>query len=148
MGKSIFFRIVMVFIIIAAIAGLGVFAYQAGLANGAAQVAVTNGAPGAVVQAPYMMPYWGGPFGFHHFGFFGIFGLLIPIFFFLIIFSAIRGLFWGRHYGMHGWHHGRMDMRHGDWDKEGTDVPPFFEEMHRRMHERDREAGKPEDKKE
>ncbi len=139
MGKSIFFRVVLVLVIIAAIAGLGAFAFRAGLVQGAAQTALVEGAKEGG-RLPYMMPYgmhygYGPGFGFHHFGGFGLFGFLAPLFFFLILIMAIRGLFWGRH---HGWRHmgyGPWGMHRGEWDKD-MEVPPVVEEWHRRMHEK------------
>ena len=146
MGKSIFVKIVLVVVILAAVAGLGAFAYRAGLAQGAAQIAVTEGFKDGGRQAygmPFGMPY-DSPLGFHHFGMFGFLGCLIPLFFFMILFFAIRGLFWGGYRGWHHMHHGPWGMRHGDWDKD-KGVPPVVEEWHRQMHAQP--SDKPEENK-
>ena len=52
----------------------------------------------------------------------GLAGCLFPLLFFFLIFIALRGLFWHRHWGRH----------HDHWEK---GVPPMFEEWHRRAHE-------------
>lgn len=134
-------RILLALVIVGAVLGLGAFAYRAGVMHGAAQnlsaLPQTDG-----VQMPFarMHP------GFMHTPFFGLgcLGLLVPLFLICLIFAIFRGLFWhGRmHHGCHGyrgplggpvpfWKHGHM---HADWDPE-KDVPPFFNEWHRRMHE-------------
>lgn len=134
MGKSIFLKIVLALVLLGAVAALGAFAFQAGLAQGMAQTVLVEGNK-AGIQPPYAVPYMM-PYGYHHFGMFGIFGLIIPFFLLVLIFSAIRGLFWGGHRGWHHMHHGPWGMhRGGDWEK-GMDVPPVVEEWHRQMHEK------------
>ena len=121
MDGKIAFRIVAVLVLIAAIAGVAFFAFNAGVATHVQLPATANG------QAPY--PYYGYPFWrpFPFFGF-GCFGPLIAL---LLLFLAIRAfsfLFWGPRWGhMHrGWRHG--------WGEEGG-VPPMAEEWHKKMHE-------------
>jgi hypothetical protein len=116
----VFFRVVLALVLIGAVVGLGVGVYNAGVANGIAvggQVALPDGATGV---APYA--YYGlhRPFGFS----FGLFGLIVPLLFFFLIFGALRGLFF------RGW--GRGPWHHGNWDK---NVPPMVQEWHRKMHE-------------
>ncbi len=91
-------------------------AYDAGLAQGAAQVVVPAGAVAPVV-AYYGHPYgWG--FGFSPFGF------LVPIFGLLLFFALMRALVGGgRGYGHRGWY---ADGDHA--------VPGRFEDWHRRAH--------------
>ena len=81
--------------------------------------AATNGTPG--VHYGYW-PAWG--FGF------GFFGLLFPILFFVLIFSAIRGV--GR--GWDGHDGGRWGRGYYGRPWQG-DVPPAVAEWHRHLHE-------------
>ena len=136
MNGNVGLRIVAALVLIAAVAGVAFFAFQAGVAQGSP---VTIEAPsGETVPAPY--PYYGYGMPFHRpFGFgFGFLGCLIPLFLFFIVFGAFRFLFWGPRWG---WGH-RGPWRHG-WGEGG--VPPMFEEWHKRAHG---EAGQPEEKKE
>ncbi len=126
MVKHIVFRIIAGVILLAAIAGIAFFAYQAGVTHGAAEnvQAVTAGATGSTYPL-YAMPF---PF-FWWFPGFGFLGLLIPIFLFFLAFGMIRRLIWGPRWG---WRHMRREsMEHGPW---GNDVPPMFKEWHRRAH--------------
>ena len=123
-------RIVAGLVLIAAIAGIAFFAFQAGVANGSP---VTIQAPsGESVPAP--MPYYGYGYGmpFHRpFGFgFGCFGPLLVLFLILLAFRAFRFAFWGPRWGWGHHMHGR-----GPWGRhwEGG-VPPMFEEWHIRAH--------------
>jgi hypothetical protein len=131
-GNNIGLRIVAGLVLLAAIAGIAYFAFQAGVAQGSP---ITIEAPsGETVPAPY--PYYGyGPFH-RPFGFgFGFFGCLIPLFLFFLLFGAFRFLFWGPRWG---WGHHR-----GSWGRTWENgVPPMFEEWHKRAH------GQPEEKKE
>ena len=127
----IFWRIVVVLVLIAAILGIGAYAYNIGIARGLAQNATVPA--GGSVPVPYMH-YWPPFFGFGY-GF-GFLGCLIPLFLLFLVFGSVRALFW---HGPMGW---RRHMHRGSWgwrDENGKDVPPFFEEWHRRAH------GEPED---
>ena len=127
MNGKIGLRIVSALVLIAAIAGIAFFTFQAGVAQGSP---ITIKAPeGQVAPAPY--PYYGYGYGmpFHHplgFGYgLGCFGLLIPLFLFFLAMKAFRFMFWGPRWGhMHG-HHGRH------WE---GGVPPMFEEWHKKAH--------------
>jgi hypothetical protein len=120
MNGKIVFRILAGLVLLAAIAGIAVFAFNLGAAQHMQLPANSNG------QVPY--PYYGhgfwGPFPF--FGF-GCFAPLIALFLFFIAIRAFSFLFWGPRWGhMHrGW-------RKGGWE-EGS-VPPMFQEWHRRSH--------------
>ena len=125
MSRNTGLRIVSALVLVAAVAGIAFFAYQAGIAQGSP---ITLEAPsGQSVPAPY--PYYGMPF--HRpwgWGFgFGCFGILIPLFLFFLAIHAFRFLLWGPRWG---WRH-----HHGPWRRgwEG-DVPPMFEEWHKRAH--------------
>lgn len=120
-GRTIL-AIVLVLILVAAGASIGFWAYNAGVAQGM----VESGKVAAPAQgfAPY--PFYYGPF-FHPFGF-GLFGLLIPLFFLFLFFGLLRALFWRGRWGGHG--------PHGRW-ADGT--PPMFDEWHRRAHEQQNE---------
>jgi hypothetical protein len=134
-GNNVGLRIVAALVLIAAIAGIAYFAFQAGVVRGSP---ITIEAPsGETVPAPY--PYYGYGYGmpFHRpFGFgFGFLGCLIPLFLFFLLFGAFRFLFWGPRWG---WGH-----HHGPWGRHWENgVPPMFEEWHKRAH------GQPEEKKE
>ena len=125
MNGKIVLRIVSALVLVAAIAGIAFFAFNAGVAQGSP---VTLQAP-AGQSAPMPYPYfgYGMPF-FRPFGFgFGCFGILIPLFLFFLAMRAFRFMFWGpRHWGMHG--------GHGPWNHGEGGVPPMFEEWHKRAH--------------
>lgn len=129
-------RIVAGLVLLAAIAGIAFFAFQAGVANGSP---VTIQAPSGETNAvPGHMPFYGYGYGmpFHRpFGFgFGCFGLLIPLFLFFLAMKAFRFAFWGPRWGHHMGHWSRR------WE---GGAPPMFDEWHKRAH-----GEKTEDKKE
>jgi len=100
-------------------AAIGTTAYRAGVVRGfadAGRLPVPD--PGTAVVPPFA--YYG-PFWYHGPWAFGPVGFLFPLLFFGLMFVLLRGLFWGRRCG-----------GHGSWS---TDVPPRFEEWHRRAHE-------------
>ena len=117
-------RIISALVLVAAIAGVAIFAFQAGVAKGSP---VTIEAP-AGQPAPY--PYYGMPF-YHPWGWgfgFGFLGFLIPIFLFFLALRALRFLFWGPGWRW-GYHH------RGPWGRGWENgVPPMFEEWHKRAH--------------
>jgi hypothetical protein len=123
MDGKIWFRVLAALVLIAAVAGVAFFAFNAGVATHVELPAGGNG------QAPY--PYYG--YGFWHafpfFGF-GCFGPLIALFLLFLAFRAISFLFWGPRWG-YGGHMHRGYCRHG-WGENG--VPPMFQEMHDRAH--------------
>ena len=129
MNGKIGLSIVSAVVLIAAIAGIGFFAFRAGVAQGSP---VTIEAPSGVqnaVPAPY--PYYGYGYGmpFRHFGFgFGCFGPLLALFLMVVALKSFRLLFWGPRLG---W----MHHRRGPWGRhwEGG-VPPMFDEWHKRAH--------------
>jgi hypothetical protein len=122
MVRHIVFRIIAGIILLAAIAGIAFFAYQAGALH---SMAVNVQAPAAGNGTPYYPYFW--PFFWPPF--FGIFGLLIGLFLLSIAFGAMRRMIWGPRWGWRPM--GRGYMGHGHWE-EG--VPPFFAEWHRRAH--------------
>ena len=126
MNGKIGLRIVSALVLIAAIAGIGFFAYQAGFAHGSP---VTIQAPsGESLPAPYYGYGYGMPFHRSHFGFgFGCFGPLLAFFLVVLALKSFRMLFWGPRWG---WGHHR-----GHWGRrwEGG-VPPMFDEWHKRSH--------------
>lgn len=121
MKYSWIIRIVGAIILVIGIAAVGYFAYTAGLAQGqtAAPIATTMEETAA----------WHTPFGWHPLRglvFLPALFCLAPFFLCLFIFLPLRMIF-----GPH-----RMHMRmHGRWNGEECDVPPPFEEWHRRAHE-------------
>jgi hypothetical protein len=110
--------------------GVGLVAYNMGVAQGLA-----IGAHAAPVEqdARVAMQHYG-YYGWHPWGFgFGGFGFFIPFLFFGFWFFALRLLFWGGPWRRHGY------GRYGRWDRYGDgprDLPPGFEEWHRRAHDR------------
>ena len=132
MNKSIIFRIILALVLVGAMVGLGVFAFNAGLARGLAMKAPA--AAGEPLQPPYA--FYGMPYGRHIMGFggFGLLGCLVPLFLVFLFFLALRGLFW---HGPRGWY---GHMHHGPWGRAGKGewskgVPPMFDEWHRQAHE-------------
>jgi hypothetical protein len=112
MGDRIGFRLLMGAVMIAALATVGAYTYNLGVAQGLAESARALAAPAAGAPA---VVYWPRPWGFG-FGFFPVF----PLFFILFWIFVARGLFWrGPRWGR-SWHY------HG--------VPPAFDEWHRRAH--------------
>ena len=120
MLRYIVFRIVAGLVLLAAIAGIGFFAYQAGTIH-----AVTGNVQ---VPAPVNgMPYY--PFFWHPFFGVSILGLLFGLFLLSAAFIAFRVMIWGPRWGGRHPGHGSMGQRY--WE---NGVPPMFSEWHRRMH--------------
>ena len=132
-GNNIGLRLVSALVLIAAIAGIAYFAFQAGVAQGSP---VTIEAPSGETVPAY--PYYGYGMPFHRpWGFgFGFFGFLLLLFLFFVALRALRFLFWGPRWGW-GSHH------HGPWGRHWENgVPPMFEEWHKRSHEAPNESTK------
>lgn len=132
--KHIVYRIVAGLVLIATIAGIAFFAFNAGTAYNAANLQVQASTPAAGQTMPYAYGY-GMPFGFHRaFLGFGCFGALIPLFLVCLAFGAFRRMLWGPRFGWHRMHHGYRSM--GNWGEhgKGEGFPPMMAEMHRRMH--------------
>ena len=117
MGNRFGFRLLLGIALVGALAVVGVYTYNLGLAHGIAESGQLVAAPGS--GAPVVI--WPWPWGFG-FGFF-------PFFFVLLCFFLLRRAFWGG--PRWGWHHYR------------DGVPPRFEEWHRRAHERDASPAAP-----
>ncbi len=137
-GNNITLRILSAVILIAAIAGIGFFAFRAGVAQGSPITIQAPSGQSQTVPAPYPYYGWGMPFHPWGFGFgFGCFGPLIALFLFFLAFRAFRVLFWGPRLGW-GHHH------YGPWGRHWENgVPPMFDEWHKRAH-----GEQPEEKKE
>lgn len=126
MDGKILARVISGLVLVAAVAAIAFFAFNAGVAKGSP---VTVQAPsGQTAPAPY--PYYGYPFH-RPFGFgwgFGFLGCLIPLFFLFVALGAFRFLLWGPRWGHHM--HGQ-----GPWGRGWQDgVPPMFSEWHKRLH--------------
>jgi len=135
-GNNVGLRIFAALVLVAAIAGIGFFAFRAGVAQGSP---ITIQAPsGQTAPAPY--PYYGYGMPFHPWGFgfgLGCFGPLLALFLFFLAFRAFGFLFWGRRWGW-GHHHGG----YGPWARRWENgVPPMFEEWHKRAHGQTSETG-------
>jgi hypothetical protein len=138
-GNNVGLRILAALVLVAAVAAIGYFAFQAGIAQGSPVTIEAPSGQTAPVPGPY--PYYGWGMPFHRpFGFgFGCFGPLLVLFLFFLALRSMRMLFWGPRWGW-GHHH------HGPWGRHWENgVPPMFEEWHKRAHG---EAGQPEEKKE
>jgi hypothetical protein len=96
-------------------AGVGMLAYDAGVAHGLAAHVPPAGAPA---------------YAWHPYGWYHPFGFLFPLFFLFGFFLVVRLLLWGG--CRRAWHAG---MSGG--------VPAAFEEWHRRAHERGQTGGGP-----
>lgn len=123
MNGKIGLRIVSGLVLLAALAGIAFFAYQAGVANGSP---VTVEAPSGQT-AP--MPYYGYGMPFHRpFGFgLGCLGPLLALFLLFVALKSFRFLFWGPRWG-------HMGPR-GPWGRHWENgVPPMFEEWHKKAH--------------
>jgi hypothetical protein len=126
MNGSTLFRVLAVLVLLAVVVGIGVYAYDVGVAQGIAQnpnlTAPSNGV------APY--PFYGRGFFFRPFGFgFGFLGCLFPLLFFFLIFGLFRAIFWGGRWGWGGPR--RWGGPGGQWE---NGVPSRFEEWHKRAH--------------
>ena len=137
MFKHIVFRVFAALVLLAAIAGIAGFAFNAGMARGAAlNLQVPAAAAGQVAPSAYYG--YGMPF-MHPLPFFGmgLFGLLVPLFLFFLAFGAARRMLWGPRWGWRNMSHGAP---HGPWGEKGPGgengmpVPPMFAEWHRRAH--------------
>jgi hypothetical protein len=136
MNRSIVFKIILTIILIAALAGLGFIVFNAGMARGMAFAARLPQGEGLRTLPYFAMPHARMYYGY---GGFGFLGFLVPLFLIILIFFAIRGLFWR---GPRNWsqmHSGYWGgpYKHGDWEH---NVPPMFEEWHRRVHEKPSET--------
>jgi hypothetical protein len=131
--KHIIFRILFGLVLIAAIAGIALVAFNAGVVHSAdtnSQIPATQN--GGQSYPVYGIHYWQ-PFRFFGFGCFGPLALLFLLF---LAFGAARSMIWGPRFGWRMMHHG-----YAPWGDKGEGVPPMFAEMHRRMHAA--EEGKP-----
>jgi hypothetical protein len=121
-GLRIAGAVLLTLLLVSGAAAIGYMAYQAGVANGAAQSGVQVVAPAAAPMPYYGYPVWYGPFGFMW--------CLGPLFFLFLLFFAMRLAFggWRRHgpWGWHGRKWGSEDMRE-HWMKKA-------EEWHREQH--------------
>jgi len=136
-------RIISVLVLVAAIAGIAFFAFNAGVAQGSPITIKAPDGQTAPMPAPYYGYGYGMPFRGPHFGFgygFGCFGLLIPLFLFFLAMKAFRFAFWGRRWGhMHDGEHGHHG--HGPWGRHWENgVPPMFDEWHKKSHEDPKES--------
>jgi hypothetical protein len=131
-GPFIVLRVLGTLLFIGLIAGGGLMAYRAGVADGVAQAPQVAEAIQQSAENGQGIPYapmYGHGYGFHHrhhFGFFP-FGILGAIFLLFLFFGFMRMIFFGRmHYGGH---------RHGPWGRHWEEgVPPMFSEWHKRAH--------------
>jgi hypothetical protein len=123
-----FLRIVFIVVVAAVIIGAGIAIFNAGMVQGAAMSGqLSDGAPAPVPASPYYAPYYR-PWGFPGGWCFALFGFLLIIF---MIAGLGRMAFGPRH----GWHRGPWGWRDSR-GYNGEQVPPFVEDMHRKMHEK------------
>ena len=118
-----FLKIVFIVVVAAVIIGAGIAIFNAGMAQGAAMSGqLSDGA-----AAPYYAPVYR-PWGFFGFGCFALLGLFLL---FPLIFGLGRLAFGPRY----GWRHGPWGMG-GPRGFNGDQVPPFVDDMHRKLHEK------------
>lgn len=89
---------------------VGIVAYNAGVSHGLVQSGQWTGDPGA-----FRLYGWYRPWGV---------GFFFPFLFFGLWFFALRGLFWGGPWRRYRYYGDRYEM------------PPAFEDWHKRAHER------------
>jgi hypothetical protein len=128
MNGKIVFRIIAGLVLIAAIGAIAFFAFNMGLAQHV-QIPAANGGQTQLPNGgmPYNTPYFWHPFPFLGFG---CFAPLIAIFLLFLAFRAFSFLFWGPHWGYSG--HMHRAWRRGGWNE--GEVPPMFQEWHKRAH--------------
>jgi hypothetical protein len=101
--------LVLAVVLLSAVAGA--IAYNVGVSDGIAQSAAAQGTPIPAYAYGWHRP-WGFGFGF-------------PVLFFVVLwFVLLRGLWWGGPWGRHRYYYAGP---HG--------IPPAFDEWHRRAHE-------------
>jgi hypothetical protein len=129
MNRHVIGRILLGVLAVVVLAGVGVAAYSAGLAQGAAvQLGAGGLEPGFSPGFRGMPGLW--PLGLGFFGF-GLLGLAFKVLLFFGLIALIgRLIFWPRWgWGRGPWGHGPGAGEHGP----GA-VPPMFAEWHRRAH--------------
>ena len=112
MGRRFGYPVLLGLLMLAMLAGVGVYTYNLGVAHG---LAVS--APATVPGGAAPVVFWPRPWGFG-FGFFPFFPLLFILFWIFVI----RGLFWRG-----AWGRGACGYGYGA-------VPPSLDEWHRRAH--------------
>ena len=142
MNRSIVFRIIAGLVLLATLAGIAFFAYQAGVAQSVAQ-GLAQGAAGSVpTDSVPQSNYW---LGWHYgrgglfFAPFFLLRCLVALFLLCLAFSAFRFLLWGSRWRMHHhgpWGHGSWGSHEkwGEW-KPGEGPQSMFDEWHRKAHE-------------
>ena len=134
MNRSIIFKVIMALVLLGALVGIGIFAYNAGLAQGmAVNLQPPAGGSGIASPALSILCLSGMCYPFFGFSGFGCFGVLIPLFLLCLVFGAFRGLFWHspRRWHVHPYRHCGTPPS----GEAGPDIPPMVTEWHRRMHE-------------
>jgi len=129
MKRNTIFKIIAAVLLIGVIVGVGAFAYRAGMSQNLA-IDPQQFDGGKFPMAPHMVY---GHRGFHPGGF------LIPFFLILLVFGAIRTLFWGRPRRWHHMHAYRA-MKGAGYGNCDRGLPPMFDEWHRRAHEQESEV--------
>jgi hypothetical protein len=132
MWRRVILGILIVAVLAAGAIGIGVTAYNYGVARGltdSGQVVVGEGRgvrPDGFwppMHFGYARPMMGARFGYG----FGFLGCLGPLLFLFLVFALFRFIFW-RPWGW-GW------RQPGPWGHgEGKGLPPMFEEWHKRAH--------------
>lgn len=123
-----FLKIVFIVVVAAVIIGTGIAIFNAGMVQGAAMSGqLSNGAPVPVPASAYHAPLYR-PWGFPG-------GWCIALFGFLLIIFLIAGLGRMAFGPRHGWHRGPWGGR-DPRGFNGDQVPPYVEDLHRKMHEK------------
>jgi hypothetical protein len=124
MNRRLVVGILVVLLLAAVAVTVGGFAYQAGIAQGLASEGRLVVPDGVVGPYGYPHPYfYGGGWGWG----FGFARCLVPLLGFFLVFALLRGIFWRGGWGRRGW-------GHGGYGQSGSNVPPMFDEWHKRAH--------------
>jgi len=118
MHRSSLRAIVVLLLVLAGAAAVGVLSYNAGVQHGFLAASRTAAVPPEGTPHVYV---WPGPWGP---GYFPVFPFFFGV---LLLFLVLRGL-WGGPW--------RGSWRRGDCGPRHDGVPPAFDEWHRRAHER------------
>lgn len=124
MGGRAIFRVIAALLLVAVLAGIGVYVYNAGVAEGideGLRIAASADGEGANIVYP----------GYYHRPGFGFFGILLTILGIFLVFGLLRAAFFGGRWGGPGRGHWGPPGGPGRW---GGGRREFLEEWHREAH--------------
>jgi hypothetical protein len=128
MDGKYFLRVLSGLVLVAAVAGIAYFAFNAGVIQGAAtKLPAMTGQPGNALSQNYGWPFFWHPGPF--FGF-GCLGPLLALFLLIVAARSLSFLLWGSRWSRWGHRHHGWGHR---WDAE-SGVPPMFRTWHDNLH--------------